>query len=53
MDIIYLFIIVTLQKFLQHITVKFTPFIILLYPSPPNPRIVSVGLIFPFSYMNM
>jgi hypothetical protein len=31
--------------------VEFTPSIILLYPPSPIPGIVSIGLIFPFSYM--
>jgi hypothetical protein len=29
-----------------------TPSIILLYPHPPIPGIVSTGLIFPFTYMS-
>jgi hypothetical protein len=39
----------TFTKCLQYIVVKFTPSIILLY-SLLIPRIVSAGLIVPFSY---
>jgi hypothetical protein len=40
-----------LQKLLYNIIVGFTLSIILLYPLLFNPRIVSTGLIFPFTYM--
>jgi hypothetical protein len=40
-----------LQKCLQYILVKLTPFIILFYLPSPILRIVLSGLIFPFSYM--
>jgi hypothetical protein len=39
------------KSFLQYITIEFIPSIILIYPSPPIPGIVSTGLIFPFTYM--
>jgi hypothetical protein len=41
-----------LQTFLRYTTVEFTPSTILLYPLSPIPRILSTGLMFPFSYMS-
>jgi hypothetical protein len=41
-----------LQKCLQYISIKFTPSIILLYLLSPILRVVSTGLIFPFSCMS-